>query len=71
MPTPCRDCTLTHPREATHGLRFDGHSASWGIAKGGQIGQARILYCAWHATVRATQLNAEIRRPRAAAVKGA
>jgi hypothetical protein len=65
MPTPCRDCALTHPRAATHGLKFDGQSAAWGIAKGRQIARARILYCHWHATVRATQLNAALRRPTA------
>jgi len=69
--TPCRDCTLAPPRAATHGLTFDGHSASWVIKRVPAIACARILYCHWHATVRATQRNAALRRQRAAATETA
>jgi hypothetical protein len=59
----CADCSLLQPRVATHGLKFDGHSASWVIAQRPKIGRDRILYCKWHASVRAVQRNARGQRP--------
>jgi hypothetical protein len=68
--TPCRDCTTTQPRDATHRLRYDWKRHAWSILRVTQPNHTR-LYCKWHAIVRATQLNAAIRRPRDAAAKGA
>jgi hypothetical protein len=62
---PCVDCTTQPPSAATHGLKFDGSSASWVIRRVPNIGAARILYCHWHATVRTTQRNAALRRRQA------
>jgi hypothetical protein len=64
--TPCRDCTLTHPREATHVLRYHSRENAWWIQRVAPTSHTR-LYCKWHATVRATQDNAALRRPQAAA----
>jgi hypothetical protein len=60
--TPCRDCTLTQPRTATHRLRYDGSRHAWRILLVKEPTHTR-LYCHWHATVRATQLNAARRPP--------
>jgi len=57
--TPCVDCTLTPPRAATHVLRH--RHAWWRIRRVTQPRHTR-LFCRWHATVRATQYNAALRR---------
>jgi hypothetical protein len=64
--TSCVDCTLTHPREATHVLRYYSRPNAWWIQRVAQPSHTR-LYCRWHATVRATQMNAALRRRGAAA----
>ena len=59
--TPCRDCTLTHPRAATHTLYFRPGRHCWEIDSVPRS-EPRARYCRWHATVRATQRNAALRR---------
>jgi hypothetical protein len=62
--TPCVDCTLTHPRAATHNVYFVTRNQAWTICQVKPETWAR-RYCRWHATVRATQLNAALRHPAA------
>jgi hypothetical protein len=61
--TPCADCTLAPPHAATHVLRYSWQRHRWWVCRVAPTSHAR-LYCKWHATVRATQRNAELRRPR-------
>jgi hypothetical protein len=68
--TPCIDCALTHPREATHVLRYHRREHAWWIQRVIPPSHTR-LYCRWHATVRGTQLNAALRRPKTAATETA
>ena len=60
MTERCMDC----PRDATHTLRWHTTPEAWRASKlNGPRDGKEGRYCAWHATVHGTQLNAQRVKP--------